>query len=228
MSYAAAYEEYVYPLLLRDCASCHGVSQVPLFASTNVQNSVNVTMNFYNFTNRPDSAMVRRTTDGHCSNQPVCLTNGSEMLAAVEALYDNGVKNINDDSELTDFDIAVPAVAIPARDDLNPTAFLPMQWDLSELGLPGYRFSIEIQYFDEFSYRIRNPKFHSVPNGTLKVGGIRPMVNGHFDPANNQWALPMKTLATTNAGVLFTNFVIVMGREGDGDVLSFAFEVLEK
>lgn len=80
-----AFRSTVYPITRARCASCHSTSQQPLHASGDTTTAHNAVLNSYkvDFSNIPNSRMVRKLTEGHnCWGS--CTANAMEMQLAIE------------------------------------------------------------------------------------------------------------------------------------------------
>src|SRR5262249_20420386 len=73
----------VYSITHRDCRSCHGVSQVPLFAGDDPGQAYQASAALVDFHDIGRSPLVQRVEDGHCGTN--CQTDGSAMSAAIRA-----------------------------------------------------------------------------------------------------------------------------------------------
>lgn len=67
----------------KSCASCHGTSQYPPFASPDVTTAFSVIGGVVDLANPGGSRIVAKTRDGHCGAD--CNTDGSAMSAQVTA-----------------------------------------------------------------------------------------------------------------------------------------------
>jgi hypothetical protein len=194
-----------------------------------MQSSIDGTRPYLDFADIPNSELVLRSKDNHC-NRAECVNNDSSMVAAITALYENGVKVVPSNADGSSFAVVLSEKVIPAANPASPTAFLTVQWDLSSVStkLSGYTFSVEIQHFDNFSYRFRNPKFSSLTPGILQMGGMRPLINGNFDVANSQWLGSTTAVATSPTASALSEPVIIVPVEHAGtDTISFAFDTLQ-
>ncbi len=81
---AQAFRVTAYPLVRRDCASCHNTAQAPKFATDQLVPSHQAATPFVNLSSPSASRFVARSIDGHCGTN-ACRTDGSIMTAAITA-----------------------------------------------------------------------------------------------------------------------------------------------
>lgn len=77
----AAFAKTVYPITKARCASCHGVSQTPLHASSNIDTAYNAIIDTYkiDFSNIPSSRMVLKLKNDRHNCWGDCSANALEM-----------------------------------------------------------------------------------------------------------------------------------------------------
>ncbi len=98
------------------------------------------------------------------------------------------------------------AMPIPANIPLGPTNYVAVNWTLNspadsiDPNLVGATFSFDIQRFDDFSYRVRNPRILTTTTA-ISVSDIRLAVNGVIRPADATYTL---VTATVNPGTTAT------------------------
>jgi hypothetical protein len=73
----------VYVITRRDCVACHASIYSPLHASPDLDLAYTAAKSKVNFADIPASALVAKVKDGHCGAK--CMTDGSEMIAAITA-----------------------------------------------------------------------------------------------------------------------------------------------
>ena len=77
-----AFQSSFYAFAQTNCAQCHGVSQSPLFAVSNVTTAYNNALSYVDFSNPANSLLVTYAGNGHCGVNN-CANNSSAALAAV-------------------------------------------------------------------------------------------------------------------------------------------------
>jgi hypothetical protein len=75
------YSQTVYPYVRTNCVQCHGGSQTPVFASSNLDTAYGLAFGLVNFTVIPASKFVSKIKDGHCGG--ACTTDGTAMTALI-------------------------------------------------------------------------------------------------------------------------------------------------
>ena len=206
----------------------HGQSAKHVKAS-NISISSDLSKTLINFNNREESKLYLRTRDGHCG-ESVCTTDGSEMLSAINDLYENGVKIIETPTPTPN---PVPEDAQVTAETTIPVlptngTYVTMEWDLSVIdpAYSGISFRVEITAFDSFSYRLRNPKLVSATSKQVGVVGIRPRLNGNYDESNGHWIGVSQTV-NAQVGVILSTTAIIMAKDlSSGDKLSISFDEL--
>ncbi len=98
------------------------------------------------------------------------------------------------------------AMPVPANIPLGPTNYVTISWTLDSANdsitpnLVGATFSFDIQRFDDFSYRVRNPRILTTTSA-ISLSDIRLAVNGVIRPNDATYTL---VTATANAGTTAT------------------------
>ena len=78
----AGFQQTVYAFGRTNCVECHGGTQVPLFATADVNASYTAALNYVNFTDIPYSSFVNMANNGHCGT-PACSSNGNAMIQLI-------------------------------------------------------------------------------------------------------------------------------------------------
>ena len=87
-------------------------------------------------------------------------------------------------------------------------------------------FRVDISIYDMYSYRLANPRI-VLPNGTLRVKNIRPLINGSWNPQHSTYTIVDKNIRPNDA-VVSNSSMIVLKDQGEAiDKLSFSFEILQ-
>jgi hypothetical protein len=221
MAPQTAFESFLYPVLKSRCATCHRSNQPPFFAGNSVLLSYETSKPYINLTQPEHSKFIARTMDSHCDGQKVCMTNGSEMAAAIAAFYENGIKAVDtvETPANTTNEIVIPTLAV------NNEVFITMEWDLAVIDtkFEGIKFQVDIQKFDLYSYRLKNPKLVSATPMKVVLKNIHPRLNGFYDDSNNQWA-SLEKLLNIPGDTFSTVPVITPIVKDNTDTLSFTFE----
>ncbi len=149
-----------------NCHTNHGVAN-PAFADANIFTAYNNAKLVTNFVNPTGSLFVSKMNSAHncgsaCSAAAAYLTDAIAAWKVAEESepIGSGVAG----------DLVLPPVLVPA--DLPTTAgqFRRMDWPLDALaGLSGYVLSLEVLFFDNQSYVVRNPRVIYPTGGTLKI-----------------------------------------------------------
>lgn len=112
-------------------------------------------------------------------------------------------------------------------DELGGGPEATIRYSLNSLA-PGSNaeFRIDVSVYDMYSYRLANPRI-VLPNGTLRVKNVKPLVNGSWNPQHSTYTIVDKNV-TSNDGSLSNSSMIVLKDMGESvDKLSFSFEVLQ-
>lgn len=190
-----AFQSTFYAFAVKNCATCHGTSQAPLFAVSNVTNAYNVARDssYVNFTSVSSSKLVTYSGNGHCGTMG-CAANSAAAAIQVQAWADVELANAagsGTGSEPTPVETSSPtggpsssafistAMLVP-----NPlptgAAYKVMRWNLSQLVpasplVAGAIFEMEVQLLSTSTYRVRNPRIIGLKS-IVKVTGIHVFV----------------------------------------------------
>ncbi len=109
--------------------------------------------------------------------------------------------------------------------DVSNAVIATITYDISAIvGVPA-TFSVDIQEYDMYSYKLSNPTLTS--SSRLRIKNIKPLINGNYNPQHATYTL---VDATTMGGttVLSPRALIALKEQGPLiDRLSFSFEILE-
>jgi hypothetical protein len=90
------------------------------------------------------------------------------------------------------------------------------------------QFTIEIQKFDAFSYRIRNPKIIS-PNTAVYVSDLRVAVNGVIRANDTTYSLVDQLVGASNTGTIVSpaSMITLLDKGAGVDKLSLSFAAIK-
>lgn len=193
-----AFQSSFYAFAQTNCAQCHGVSQSPLFAVSNVTTAYNNALSYVDFSNPANSLIVTYAGNGHCGVN-ACANNSSAALAAVNiwaaAVNSAGTSNPspsnsptgggggNSSGTLTNPSSAIAwttqPMQIPSPLPSAGAKYAIMRWPLSSLSpgdasVAGDYFEVQIQYLTPTVYHVTLPKLASTTG--LNVAGIHVMI----------------------------------------------------
>jgi hypothetical protein len=129
----------------------------------------------------------------------------------------------------------IDAIAITAATDFTAATVLDkkanvLKFDLtkaqqSKVGA-GVSLEIQVEDFDANSYKFKSPLLR-VPSGTVKVKGLRILLNGTWNPQNATYMVIDETVSAPGK-ILVPSAMIVPKEKGTAeDQISIQFEVLE-
>lgn len=190
-----AFKNTFYPFAVKNCVSCHGAAQTPLFAVSNVTSSYNVARDssYVSFTSIASSKLVTYSGNGHCGTAG-CAANSAAAAVQVQAWADVELSNAaggGSSDGPTPVETSPPtggpsssalistALSIPTPLP-SGTAYKVMRWNLSQLmpasPLVGNAiFEIEVQLLSTSTYRVRNPRIIGLSQ-IVRVSGIHIFV----------------------------------------------------
>jgi hypothetical protein len=221
-----AFQGGFYAFATVNCAQCHGSSQSPLFAVSDVNSAYTAASTVVDFSDPAGSELAVYAGNGHCG---VTNCNGqTQTVVPLLQAWATAEANAAASSSTTPTGsggttsgagagLAAPSGAIayftssvtmPAKIPGAGTTFAIMRWPLSSM-IPsnnltnGGYFELQIQLLTPTTYRITSPKL-AVLNPTA-VTGIHVMIktagtsgNGQEDPLAMDWAsLQTNQVATT-------------------------------
>ena len=130
---------------------------------------------------------------------------------------------------------AIDSLALVPDSVLDPTSITKfvrsvrtLKFDLEPLtGIAGAKIAVDVsQSPSEKSYILKNLRL-VVPNGAIRIKGIRPVINGMISPVNSTFVLVDQTVTAPGA-LLSKASLIALKEKGEGaDEFGFSFEVLE-
>lgn len=110
--------------------------------------------------------------------------------------------------------------------DVSNATIATIRYDISAIiGAPA-TFSIDIQEYDMYSYKLSKPTI--ISNSRVRVRNIKPLINGSYNPQHATYTL-VDTTTLGGTTVLSQRALIALKDQGTLiDRLSFSFEVLEQ
>lgn len=110
--------------------------------------------------------------------------------------------------------------------DVSNAVIATITYDISALVGVQASFSIDIQEYDMYSYKLSNPRINA--NTRIRVRNIKPLINGSYNPQHATYTL-VDTTTLGGTTVLSERALIALKDQGPlVDRLSFSFEVLEQ
>ncbi len=246
----AAFRSTVYPLATARCVSCHIATVQPFFASADISAAYDslISGGKVNLQDPASSRLVVRLSVDHHNCWSDCAANASEMQAAIAKWRDILTPPPADNGPgtppppTTPVPTPVPTVAryntvnmlIPAGLSIGGDAaanFVKMTWPLDSPNdtinpeIAGATFSLEIQAFDNFSYRIRNPRI-TTPRTAVYVYDIRLAINGLVRANDATYSLLDQSVPINTTGTILAPAPMIMltdkGKGLDQLAISFA------
>lgn len=202
-----AFQSTFYPLARVNCSSCHGATQAPLFAVSNVSDAFGAAQDYIHYNSVDSSRFVTQLKNGHCG--PQCVAGNSisnSMIAALNnwaAGANSAVACPTPSSSPTD---AVPPPTTTSNQDINPNVttsvsmpasipdhetgnFAIMRWDLGALSpsnpdLNGVTFELKVQTVGYNGYVFSVPRL-ATKNYPIYIKNLQILVNGNYDRLGN-------------------------------------------
>ncbi|MGZ6287792.1 MAG: hypothetical protein ACXWQO_06370 [Bdellovibrionota bacterium] len=254
ISSVAAFTATVYPIVTAHCNSCHSSTNLPFFATANAQNSHDalVTAGKVNLDNPALSRMVLRLSADMHNCWTNCAANATEMQNAIASwktkitpvvtatstttATTTGTSTatstaVTPAARLNTIELLVPAtLAGPGEAAANFTTLtfpLSSAADTIVPDVTAANFTIEIQKFDAFSYRIRNPKVIS-PNTAVYLSDIRVAVNGVIRANDTTYTLVNQLVAMGTGGTVVSpaSMVILLDKGAGVDKIALSFAAI--
>jgi len=245
----SAFTATVYPVVKARCAGCHSAAISPLFADSNPSRALNaLTQNGKVNLDHPDQSRIverlRRDFHNCWSN---CNNNSSDMENAViqwRALLDAAAAPTTPSTPApppsppgtarkVTVSLLVPSIT-PQSSGTAAGDFTTMEWSLNNSSdtitpeLPNAVFRVDIQEFDAYTFRLRNPRI--VTTGTaIYVRDLRVAINGTIYASDNAYTTIAQRVPTGTSGtVLSANPMVMLFDDGRGrDSLALSFELLQ-
>ncbi len=239
----------VHPYFRRNCASCHGVSQAPMFAASNVDEAYGVAKPLASFADPSTSVFMRKVRDSHCGS--ACSTDGKELLELLKAWANAEKKGGGGAVVASSGNIQTQALVIPADiTDYSGTSYTTMRFKMDantphDPALDGVLFIVEIQQLSPRTtsspgtYRIRRPQIATSQSG-VRVQSVRVILNGKVDPNANDYVdidsvvppasfTPPSTSNPVNLPFpyLSPNNLLIIQEQATGDKIQIGFDRLE-
>ena len=111
-------------------------------------------------------------------------------------------------------------------DDVSNAVIATITYDISNLVGAMATFTIDIQEYDMYSYKLSNPTITS--NARVRVKSIKPLINGNYNPQHATYTL-VDTTTLGGTTVLSPSALIALKDQGSMiDRLSFSFEIIQQ
>jgi cytochrome c1 len=229
-----AFKSTVYPLATMHCAACHANTIQPYFANSDPLTAYNsvTAAGKVDLTNPANSRLVLRlSADHHYCWSTDCNADASEMLAAITSwknMVATPVTPPPSSGSSTRYNtITVP---IPATIPNGGTTLTTLTWPLDSPNdtispeITGATFSIDIQQFDAYSYKLKNPKIKA-PNGNVYVWDIRLAINGTIRTNDVTFSLVDQMVPKNTTGMLLSpsSMVMLIDKGAGTDKLAASF-----
>ncbi len=202
-----AFQSTFYPFAQKNCISCHGVSQTPLIAVSNVSSAYSVAKDpsYMNFASVSLSKLATKSGDGHCGNAGCSGSSKDAAIAQLKAWADieNAIAAATPVGGTPAGGGGPIVTGGPATGGAGATAFISqplalplplpsgntykvMRWQLSQLTpasalTNGAVFEIEVQQLSSTTYRVRNPRIIGL-RSVIRVSGMHILVKPSGDP----------------------------------------------
>lgn len=249
VSSVAAFQATVYPILTARCATCHVSTNQPFFSVSNVQNAHDalVSAGKVNLDAPASSRLVQRLSSDMHNCWSNCATNATEMQTQIAAwktritpppattatTTSTGTSTatstvVKPPPRLNTIEVTVPAV-LPGPGE-NAANFTTLTWPLTNAtdtvipDVTGASFTMEIQKFDNFSYRVRNPRIIS-PTTAVYLSDLRLSVNGMIRANDATYTLVDQLVpAAANGTVISPASMVILLEKGAGvDKIALSF-----
>lgn len=110
--------------------------------------------------------------------------------------------------------------------DVSNAVIATITYDISSIVGTMATFSIDVQEYDMYSYKLANPTITSAAR--IRVKSVKPLINGVYNPQHATYTL-VDTTTLGGTVVLSNRALIALKDQGPMiDRLSFAFEILEQ
>lgn len=130
---------------------------------------------------------------------------------------------------------AVDTLALVADPSLEPTTITKFVRTLRTLtfdldaasGIPGAKLSVDIGgYNNDEAYLFKNLRI-TLPQGALRIKGIRPLINGNFSPVHATFILVDLVVKAPGAQLSSATLVALKEKGLNADQFGFTFDILE-
>jgi hypothetical protein len=254
LSSVAAFQETVYPLARARCTTCHISTNQPFFASENVIASHDslISQAKVDLNDPAGSRLVDRLLRDmhHCWSS--CSADAEEMRAAINSwktkmaqatppATNTGGGGTTTPPTSTPPTTSTPVARVATVNMLIPATiprggdaaanFVTLRWplDVNNDGInpnvTGGVFQVEIQRFDDFSYRIRNPRVINA-SSAVYVFDVRFAINGAIRMNDATYSLVDRIVAASTAGTVLSSapLISLMDRGPGMDMLAVSFQ----
>lgn len=219
----ASFQKNVYPILRRNCSTCHGTTQSPFFASNDVNRAHDelIQSGKVNFQSIENSRLHMRLRDDLHNCWKSCSGSAADMLVALKKWNDE--RGVDTRTLKTTLSRTIPA-------NLSTTAVVlsfPVDGMFSP-PVPGAVFELSVVKFDNFSYRFFGPKLKTRDRIDIYVRGVNVLLNGETSPAASTYkAIDQVVASSSTATTLSTASLILEIANGPGsDSVSISFDTL--
>ena len=227
-----AFKEHVYPITRARCVSCHYSNAIePVHAADDYEIAHDALIQQYkvNFTNLPSSRIVAKLRDESHNCWSNCQQNAQEMLAGVEKWHAAIVAS-NPGGGAPEDPVPEGLATSSSRTlklELGQQTEVSLTFDVSGiLKQPGISFVVNVEEYDEYSYKFSNPRIVA-PNGVMvKVKNIKLHLNGVFNPQYAAFTY-VNTISSGDAPLVPFPMVVLKNLPDLQDKVAFSFEILE-
>jgi hypothetical protein len=229
------YRTSVQPYLITTCGGCHSQNNIPLFAVSDSQTSLDRATPYINYQSPGSSFLVAQSKNGHCGGDLGCHTDGLELTQQIAFFYETALKETGPTTPpavegfvaSSSFAFHTQELAVPSA-VFSGSTFQTVSWDLSAVSpfLNGATLQADIKQFDQTTYLISNPRINNGSHA-VHLKGVKILLNGTYNLANNQYVSIDKNLTPGASVVLSAAQAIIAKGNGLGDVFGFAFDIVE-
>ncbi|RYZ99546.1 MAG: hypothetical protein EOP11_19325, partial [Proteobacteria bacterium] len=203
-----AFQQTVYPLVRARCTSCHIATNAPFFATTSATTSLNnlVNANKVDLDHPDRSRLVERLRRDFHQCWTNCTADAITMENAIiewRRILDAAAPPTTAPTtplpptpvilRLATVDLLVPST-IPVSMGTAAGNFATLEWTLNSASdsivpsLPNAVVRIDIQRYDTYTYRVRNPRILTT-GSALYVSDVRIAVNGVLYPSDATYSV---------------------------------------
>lgn len=221
-----AFQKGLYSFALSNCVQCHGLTQIPLFAASNVNEAYFAIAkpDYVNFQNPSASLIVAYAGNGHCginncmgSSQSAAVQNfiqawEAALVAAPSSAPGAGGTGSGSSaafvlpSSAISYETAAMNLPVPLPLPTTATSFALLRWNLGETdqlspanaAVGNSIFEVEVQQFTPTVYRFMNPRFANATGSPITVSGLHLLVNGEEFPLAVDWVTAVNASVNPN------------------------------
>lgn len=85
---------------------------------------------------------------------------------------------------------------------------------------------VDISIYDSYSYKLSKPRI-ILPTGSLKVKGLKPLINGSWNAQHSTYTLVDKNVTSSDGALSSSSMIILKDRGEEVDQISFEFSEIE-